>query len=214
MSEISLTCVGDVLTLEIDEKVVKCKIPKGERGAQGRDGISIRGEKGEKGEPGLAGRDSLVPGPKGEKGDVGEMGRPGMTPEISIGTVVAGETPQVILSGTHEKPILNFVLPRGERGEKGGQGRDGKHGTHEYIQLQYAGNNPRFNNDFLASYVIADGLVELPEMNESDIGKWTHIKTFDKVTVTGLVEGGVNLDRDSARFVVIAYGNTFKFSKF
>ena len=214
MSELSLTCVGDVLTLEMDGKIVKCKIPKGERGAAGRDGISIRGEKGEKGEPGLAGRDSLVPGPKGEKGDNGEMGNPGMTPEITIGSVVAGEVPQVILSGTREKPILNFVLPRGERGATGAMGRDGKHGDHEYIQLHYLGNSPRFSNEFLGSHIIADGIVELPEMSESDVGKWTYIKTFDKVAVTGLVEGGVQLDKSAAKFVVIAYGNTFKFSQF
>lgn len=210
----TLAVVGDVLSLELDGHSLKCKLPRGERGAAGRDGISIRGEPGAPGEQGVPGRDSTVPGPKGDKGDRGEMGNPGMTPEISVGTVCSGDVPQVILSGTIEKPVLNFVLPKGDKGEVGRMGRDGKHGNHEYIQLHYPGNNPQFSNEWLAAHVVMDGKVDLPEMTESDIGSWVHIKTFDRAAVLGLVEGGVHLDKTGAKFVVMPYGGTFKFTKF
>ncbi len=214
VSAMSLSCIGDILSLQVGEQALKAKIPAGPRGAAGRDGISIRGEvgaKGDAGQAGLAGRDSMVPGPEGP---VGPVGRPGATPEFSIGSVVNGESAAVIVSGTSEKPILNFVLPRGERGAPGQKGADGKNGNHEYIQLQYAGHCPRFNNDWISAHVIADGVIELPEMSEEDIGKWTHIKTFDKITVSGLVESAVHLDKTGRKFVCISYGDKAKFTCF
>lgn len=214
LTKMSLSCAGDILTLEVGDKALKAKIPRGERGPAGRDGISIRGDKGEKGETGQAGRDSTIAGPKGDKGDKGDVGLPAPVPVFTVGSVVAGEQPNVVVAGTAENPILHFVLPRGERGLLGPRGQDGKHGSHEYIQMQYAGNCPRFSNDFLASHVIADGVVDLPEMAESDIGSWIHFKTFDKLTITGLVEGGVHLDKDGAKFVVISYGGKCMFTKF
>jgi hypothetical protein len=214
VSQMSLTCVGDILTLQIGEQSLKVKIPKGERGVAGRDGINIRGEKGDKGDPGLPGlpgRDSIIPGPMGPAGSIG---RPGLTPEFSIGNVVSGDAPAVILGGTSEKPVLNFVLPKGDRGDRGLKGDNGKHGSHEYIQLQYCGHCPRFSNEWISAHVIADGVVELPEMTEDDIGKWVHIKTFDRVHVSGLVEDGVILDKEGRKFVVIAYAGKAKFSAF
>lgn len=47
-------------------------------------------------------------------------GEDGVTPEFSIGTVVAGDIgtkPEVDLTGTKENPVLNFVLPSGKKGE-------------------------------------------------------------------------------------------------
>ncbi len=214
MTEPTLACIGDVLTLELDGHSLKCKLPRGERGAPGRDGISIRGEPGLRGEQGLPGRDSTVAGERGLTGDKGDIGQPGMTPELSIGSVVAGEQAGVILSGTVEKPVLNFILPRGDKGEAGKMGRDGKHGNHEYIQVFYAGNNPRFSNDWLASHVIMDGVTDLPEMKEADVGSWIHVKTFDRATLTGLVEDGIHLDKAGRKLVVIAYGGTFRFTCF
>jgi hypothetical protein len=214
VEKITLDVAGDVLTLTLGESSRKVKLPRGERGAPGRDGISIKGDSGEKGETGrdgLAGRDSTVAGPTGPKGD---CGRTGDTPSISIGQVVTGEQASVILGGTKEEPVLNFVLPRGERGFAGQPGRAGKDGSHEYIQLQYMGHSPRFTNDFLASHVLADGLVELPEMQESDVGSWTCIKTFTEVAVSGLVEEVVKITKGAKKFVVIAYGGKFKFTAF
>src|SRR5690606_27973397 len=45
----------------------------------------------------------------------------GVTPNISIGSVVSGTTPSVTLdpSSTLENPILNFVLVKGDQGEQG-----------------------------------------------------------------------------------------------
>lgn len=214
-ADFSMSVLGDVLELVIGDKSAKVKIPKGERGPAGRDGISIRGEKGEKGERGEAGRDSTVAGPQGEKGEKGDCGDRGLMPVISVGTVVAGEAPAVIMSGTPEKPILNFVIPRGERGMSGPRGLDGKHGSHEYIDVLCMGNSPRFSDEMLGRYVIVDGVIEMPEMTESDIGRWVHFKTFMDLSVSGLVEAPLTLSKgETARLVVIAYGGGFKFTKF
>jgi len=214
IEKITLDVAGDILTLSLGETSRKVKLPRGERGAAGRDGVSIKGDQGEKGEvgrDGQPGRDSLVAGPTGPKGD---CGRTGDTPSISIGQVITGEQASVILGGSKEEPVLNFVLPRGERGFAGQPGKNGKDGSHEYIQLQYVGHSPRFTNDFLAAHILADGVVELPEMTEADIGLWTYIKTFSEVAVTGLVEEVVRINKGARKFVVIAYNGKFKFTAF
>lgn len=214
VEKITLDVAADVLTLTLGETSRKVKLPRGERGAPGRDGISIKGDQGEKGEvgrDGQPGRDSTIAGPTGPKGD---CGRTGDTPCLSVGQVITGDQASVILGGSKEEPVLNFVLPRGERGFAGQPGRNGKDGSHEYIQLQYMGHSPRFNNDFISSHVLADGLIELPEMKESDIGSWTYIKTFTEVAVSGLVEEVVRLNKSARKFVVIAYDGKFKFTAF
>ena len=69
--------------------------------------------------------------PKGEKGDTGskgdagakgEKGDTGATPNLIIGSVTSGETPNAIITGTAETPMLNLVLPKGAKGEKGDTG--------------------------------------------------------------------------------------------
>ena len=69
--------------------------------------------------------------PKGEKGDTGskgdagakgEKGDTGVTPNLIIGSVTSGETPNAIITGTAETPMLNLVLPKGAKGEKGDTG--------------------------------------------------------------------------------------------
>jgi hypothetical protein len=214
MSDFSLEMVSDVLSLTIGEKSMKVRVPKGERGVAGRDGVSIRGDKGEKGDQGISGkdgRDSCVPGPVGPEGPQGLRGE---MPQFEIGKVIVGETAEVILSGTKEHPCLNFTIPRGFPGVAGIKGKDGQHGTHEYISCKSMGHCPSFNNEFLASYVIADGVMTLPEMTMDDLGKWTHIKTFDKMHIAGLVEGAINLDREGRRFIVIHHNDSFKFTAF
>lgn len=212
--QMNLTCLADVVTLRVGEAEMKVKIPKGDRGLPGRDGISIRGEKGETGAVGQPGRDSMVPGEKGEKGDTGSVGQPGRTPELSVGSVIVGETASVVLSGGVEKPLLNFVIPRGERGFAGLPGAKGKDGSHEFIQVHFAGHMPRFTNEWLAAYVICDGVVDLPEMTEEDVGKWTHVKTFDQIGLNGLVEGSVGIVKDGAKFVVVPYNGKCLFTRF
>lgn len=214
VEQITMDVAGDVLTLSLGETSRKVKLPRGERGAPGRDGISIKGDTGEKGEvgrDGQPGRDSLVAGPTGPKGDPGKTGE---LPILAIGQVLTGDQASVILGGTREEPILNFVLPRGERGFAGQPGRAGKDGSHEYIQLQYMGHSPRYTNDFISTHVLADGQIELPEMQESDVGSWTYIKTFTEVSVSGLVEEVVKITKGAKKFVVIAYGGKFKFTAF
>jgi hypothetical protein len=214
VKDIALEVAGDVLTLQLGETSRKVKLPRGERGVAGRDGISIKGDQGEKGEQGRdgqAGRDSMV---KGDKGDKGDAGKTGDMPIITIGQVITGDQASVILGGTREEPVLNFVLPRGERGFAGLAGKAGKDGSHEYVQLAYMGHSPRFTNDFISAHCLVDGQVELPEMQESDVGSWTWIKTFTEVAVSGLVEEVVRINKGSRKFVVIAYNGKFKFTAF
>lgn len=59
----------------------------------------------------------------GEKGDVGA------TPNIQIGTVTGGNTASVTITGTADNPLLNFVLPKGDKGDKGDPGTAGEKGS-------------------------------------------------------------------------------------
>jgi hypothetical protein len=215
MDDATLDVQGDVLTLTIGQKALKAKLPRGERGAAGRDGISIKGDKGEQGiqgRDGQAGRDSTIAGERGEKGDRGAIG---ITPALTIGNVVTGDLPSAVISGTAEAPVLNLVLPRGERGMAGRDGIKGKDGNHEFIKLHYAGSSPRFHNEFLAAHCLVDGQLELPDMVEADVGSWTYLKTFTDLVVNGCVEGAVRLGRGEGRkFVVISYGGKYQFTGF
>lgn len=105
----------------------------GAEGKPGRDGASIVGP------AGPAGRDSTVPGPEGRPGRDGRSiigpqgirGETGATPEISIGeiqTIDANQPARVWLTGTPEKPVLNFAIPRGAVGATGATGLQGLQG--------------------------------------------------------------------------------------
>lgn len=61
-------------------------------------------------------------GSKGDAGAKGEKGDTGATPNLIIGSVTSGETPNAIITGTAETPMLNLVLPKGAKGEKGDTG--------------------------------------------------------------------------------------------
>lgn len=108
------------------------KLMQGPRGEPGRDG-----EKGEKGDPGERGEKGDtgaqgVRGEKGEKGDPGRDGSPGATgatPRFTVTAVTgeAGTAASVTQSGTAEKPMVEFTIPRGEKGEKGEKGDPGSH---------------------------------------------------------------------------------------
>lgn len=107
---------------------------KGEKGEPGERGLpGEKGEKGEKGEHGPQGKQ----GPQGKKGEKGEKGDPGEKGEkgdrgpavaVNIGNVEHGDKARVWDSGTTEKVVLNFVLPRGEKGEQGEPGKKGEKG--------------------------------------------------------------------------------------
>jgi hypothetical protein len=218
----SLTVIGDVLSLEMDGHTSKVKLPRGERGVAGRDGISIRGEKGDKGDKGdvpmwYEGCGWGQRGERGERGEKGDDGCIGKTPSFKIGTVVMGDSPAVILGGSVLEPELSFVLPRGAKGETGIRGKDGKHGTHEYAEIQTFGNSPRFTDEWFAKYVICDGVVELPaEMGESDLGRWFHVKSFDSCMFTGCMEGCVSIKKGESgrKFMVVPYREKYVFTAF
>lgn len=99
----------------------------GKEGKPGRDGASIVGP------AGPAGKDSTVPGPEGRPGRDGRSiigpqgirGLTGATPEISIGevqTIAADQPARIWMTGTFEKPVLNFAIPRGAIGATGERG--------------------------------------------------------------------------------------------
>lgn len=96
------------------EQLASLKGEKGDRGEKGEQGE--RGATGEKGEKGDTGRR----GDPGADGAAGAKGDTGATPEITVGTVTtlaAGSKATVTLSGTAEKPVLNFGLPKGKDGD-------------------------------------------------------------------------------------------------
>jgi len=216
MSEASLTCAGDVLSLVLNDMTLNCKLPRGPPGPPGRDGMNIKGDKGEQGvpgEPGRDGRDSLVPGPQG---DIGAPGPPGAVPVLRIGSVVTGEESSATIS--RESDLLysiNLVIPRGLKGEAGPKGKDGKHGDHEKVSYNSFGNNPRFMNDMLATHFLADGDMMCPTLTEADMSSWFHVKTLNRFCLTNLVEGTVVLNKnESGKFVCVPYQGEFKFTRF
>jgi hypothetical protein len=62
-------------------------------------------------------------------GATGIRGETGLTPNIQIGTVTSGETPNVTRTGTNENPVLNFTLVKGDKGDTGSQGIQGETGV-------------------------------------------------------------------------------------
>jgi hypothetical protein len=218
--EFELGLSADVLSLKIGETEKKVVLPRGERGPPGRDGLSMKGDKGDKGDAGRDGRDSIVPGPQGEKGEQGADGPRGVAAELYIGEIRTSrpdEPPAVLMGGTPDKRSISFILPRGDMGIQGPPGRNGKDGTHEFIDLHYVGTNPNFQKEWNAKYIIADGLLTLPELTGDDLGKWFHVKTFSELLVCGCIENtneGLKLEKESAKFVVIQHNQSFRFTRF
>lgn len=90
---------------------------KGDRGEQGLQGIQgIQGIQGERGLQGVKGDK----GDKGEQGIQGLKGETGVTPNLTVGSVVTLDPYQeatVEITGTTENPILNFGIPKGKTGD-------------------------------------------------------------------------------------------------
>lgn len=208
----------DVLTLKLGEEVLKAKIPRGDIGPPGRDGMNIRGDTGPagpKGDNGRDGRDSVVPGPKGDTGDCGARGLP---IKLNMGTVNYGENPNAIVSKNAVDELtydLHLTLPRGHPGIQGIPGRDGRHGSHEVVTVFSIGHNPRYSLELLSKHVIADGIMELPTMTEADMGKWIMFKTFDRLVLNNCVEGYVAIEKNkSAKLIVVQYAGQYLFTSF
>ena len=104
---------GSTAAATISDGKLNLTLPKGEKGEAGTNGA-----KGEKGDT----------GPKGDTGAKGEKGDTGATPNLIIGSVTSGETPNAIIAGTAETPMLNLVLPKGAKGDIGPKGADGVQG--------------------------------------------------------------------------------------
>ena len=208
----------DVLVLTLSGEVLKAKIPRGDIGPPGRDGMNIRGDQGPagiKGDNGRDGRDSIVPGPKG---DVGDTGAKGLPIKLTMGSVNHGENGNAIISKSNVDDLLyelHLTLPRGFIGNTGLTGRDGKHGSHEVAQVLSIGHNPRYTVELLSKHIIADGIIEMPAMTEADYGKWMMFKTFDRLVCNNCVEGYVAIEKNqSAKLIVVQYQNKYMFTKF
>ena len=70
-------------------------------------------------------------GDKGDKGDKGEIGQDGITPTLSIGTVITGNegsNASVTIGGSLPNYTLNFTIPKGDKGDKGDIGAKGDKG--------------------------------------------------------------------------------------
>jgi hypothetical protein len=138
-----------------------------------------------------------------------------VSPILIVGSVVTGDVgaaPTAVISGTAERPILNLVLPRGERGPPGTRGADGKDGRSDRHEIVYAGTGPRYTPEFLSAYVIADGSLTMPEMRDVDMGAWCYLKTFSSLMVDGLVEAPRQLNKEGVKFVVIHFGDAYKWT--
>ena len=216
----SLELNGRVLALtNADGSISKVLLPQGERGLQGRDGMSIRGEKGEpgvKGDAGRDGRDSSVPGPQGERG---EMGPPGKLVPLRVGRVIVGDEPNASIyrvgEGNEVYDVVDFVIPRGVQGNVGRAGKDGENGSHEFVQFMSVGNNPIWSQEFLGFHIVADGIMNLPEFNLKDSGSWVWIKTFDMLAINGAMESQFVIQKgESAKMVVVPYQGKFVMTRF
>lgn len=58
----------------------------------------------------------------------GQVGPTGPANQLSVGTVVSGETADADITGEAPEQVLNLVLPKGDRGEQGIQGVQGEQG--------------------------------------------------------------------------------------
>lgn len=72
-----------------------------------------------------------IQGPQGAQGETGPQGPTGASPTVSVGTVTAGEDPQITAVPTETGVSLSFVVPigpTGPQGETGGIGPQGEKG--------------------------------------------------------------------------------------
>ena len=212
---------GRVLSLTMDGHISKIVLPAGERGPAGRDGMSIRGDTGPAGpagKDGAPGRDSMVPGPKGEIGETGP--RPPPTP-LRLGKILVGDEPHVSINvvnaGTPDVAhVMDLVIPRGEKGYVGARGKDGKDGNHEYTKVLSIGHSPGWDPEFLGCHCIMDGILTLPEsFTEEDYGRWTWLKTFDRLVINNAMEGQFAVEKGcSAKMVVVPYAGKYVMTRF
>ena len=68
-------------------------------------------------------------GPAGPQGNDGAAGAVGPANVLTVGTVVAGASPAVTITGTAPNQTINFVLQKGDKGDKGDPGAPGAAGA-------------------------------------------------------------------------------------
>lgn len=122
----------------------------------------------------------------GEKGDTGDQGPVGLTPNIQIGTVTSGETPNVTRTGTNENPVLNFILVKGDKGDTGPIGPQGNpfQVKKTYATVQAMIND--YDNMEINDYVMISGNVEQEDNAklfvktevEDPVYRWQYLADF------------------------------------
>ena len=120
-------------TAEIDNAVGIPSVTVNITGADGNKSLgfvfhNMKGEQGDQGPVGPA-------GPAGPQGEQGIRGETGITPDFSIGTVDDGATAAATITGTAEAPVLNLVLPKGDKGDTGQTGQTGATGATPDISI-------------------------------------------------------------------------------
>ena len=68
-------------------------------------------------------------GIQGERGEKGDRGADGVSATITMGSVTAGATADMWMTGTPQARELHAVLPRGQKGDRGEQGLRGPAGA-------------------------------------------------------------------------------------
>lgn len=101
--------------------------PTGATGATGNTGpTGATGATGPQGPAGIKGNTGAT-GPQGIQGEKGDAS----LVSVAVGnteTLDAGESAEVINTGTEDNIILNFKIPQGEKGDKGDKGEQGEKG--------------------------------------------------------------------------------------
>ena len=80
-----------------------------------------------------------IQGPQGAQGETGPQGPTGASPTVSVGTVTAGEDPQITAVPTETGVSLSFVVPIGPTGPQGETGPTGPAGSSTSGLTAYGG---------------------------------------------------------------------------
>ena len=119
-------------------------------------------------------------------GPQGIQGETGTTPNLTIGTVVTGNTSSATITGTPENPILNLVLEKGETGETGATGNGissiEKTGTQDNVVDTYT---IYYTNGTTSTFTVTNSTVTNQEFEELKAEHEELVNTLPRVEETG-----------------------------
>ena len=118
-------------------------------------------------------------------GPQGIQGETGTTPNLTIGTVVTGNTSSATITGTPENPILNLVLEKGETGETGATGNGissiEKTGTQDNVDTYTI----YYTNGTTSTFTVTNSTVTNQEFEELKAEHEELVNTLPRVEGTG-----------------------------